>query len=136
MAANVKPIFCRVPDIQWGELTAANTAKDGTGTVLMLFTADATEGGRVDKVIAVPKGTNIVTVLRLFINNGLTNATPANNAMISQTTLPATTGVENAALAVTEVVLDIPLPPGYRIMAVLGTAVASGFALSAHGGKY
>lgn len=46
MAANNNPIYTRVADVQWGTtlITTANTAKDGTGTVLTVFTADATEG--------------------------------------------------------------------------------------------
>ena len=43
MAANTAPIYSRTPVVGWGTLTTANTAKDGTGTVVTLFTADPTE---------------------------------------------------------------------------------------------
>jgi len=45
MTANINPIYTRSADIQRGAtaVTAANTAKDGTGTVATVFTADATE---------------------------------------------------------------------------------------------
>ena len=33
MPANTSPIFPLVPNVAWGKLTTANTAKDGTGTV-------------------------------------------------------------------------------------------------------
>ena len=138
MAANNNPIFTRVADIQWAAtaLTAANTAKDGTGTVATAFTADATEGGYVSKLTARPAGTNVATVLRVFINNGASNATPANNILFAELTLPATTLSEVAALATYELLLNVALPGGYKINCTIGTAVAAGYYLSVAGGKY
>jgi hypothetical protein len=138
MAANNLPIFTRTPDTQWAAapITAANTAKDGTGTVVTVFTADATEGGRIGTLTARAIGTNVVTVLRVFINNGSTNATPANNVLIAEMTLPATTLTETAAQPPYELPLNRTLPPGYKINCTLGTAVAAGYALSIDGGKY
>jgi hypothetical protein len=138
MAANNNPIFSRTADVQWAPaaLTAANTAKDGTGTVATVFTADATEGGFVHKLVARALGTNVQTVLRVFINNGSSNATPANNVMFTEFTLTATTLSETAALPAFEIPLNFALPPGYRINCTIGTAVAAGYALSGIGGKY
>lgn len=136
MAANTNPIYTRTPDIQWGVIDTANTAKDGTGTVVLVFEADATEGGYIEKVIARAKGTNVATVLRLWINNGSTNTTAANNAMIAELTLSSTTNSEVAKLADYEVPLGIALPPGYRIYATIGTTVAAGYHLIGVGGKY
>src|SRR5437868_4678382 len=139
---NTTPIFSRIGDIQWVVISAANTAKDGTGTVATLFAADATNGGRVDRIRARALGTNIATVLRIFINNGSTNTVAANNTLWAEVTLPITTLSEVSALAV----VDLPnvsdsgfplvLPPGYKLLATLGTAVAAGYALTATGGKY
>ncbi len=138
MAANNNPIFTRAADIQWpgAVLTAANTAKDGTGTVATAFTADATEGGFVHKLVARPAGTNVATVLRVFINNGSTNATAANNTLFAEMTLPATTLSEVAASATYELALNLALPAGYKVNCTIGTAVAAGYYLSAPGGKY
>ena len=136
MAENTSPIYSRIPDVQWGQVDTANTAKDGTGTVVTVFTADATEGGRIEKVRVRVKGTNVATVLRLFINNGSTNATAANNVLFTEVTLPATTLSEAAALVEQEVPLNLSLPPGYKINAAIGTTVAAGYALTGVGGKY
>jgi hypothetical protein len=138
MAANNNPIFTRNADLQWwtAAQTAANTAKDGTGTVATVFTADATEGGFVHKLVARAAGTNVATVLRVFINNGATNATPANNILFAEMTLPATTLSEVAAQASYELALNIALPAGYKINCTIGTAVAAGYYLSVAGGKY
>ena len=138
MAANNNPIFTGTPDVQWASaaLTAANTAKDGTGTVSTAFTADATNGGFVSKLVARAIGTNVATVLRVFINNGSTNATAGNNVLFTELTLSATTLSEVAALSSYEVPLNLALPAGYKINCTIGTAVAAGYMLTVVGGKY
>jgi hypothetical protein len=146
MAANTAAIFSKAPDIQWGAadgnagtagpLKTANTAKDGTGTVLTVFTADATNGGFVQKLRVKAAGTNVASVLRIFINNGITNATLANNILYDEVTLPATTLSEVAQLAPVEVPLNIPLPAGYKINVTLGTTIAAGVFVSVVGGKF
>jgi hypothetical protein len=138
MPANTLPVFSRLADIQWGAtpITAANTAKDGTGSVATAFTADATNGGFVQRLIARALGTNVATVLRVFANNGATNATAANNILIAELTLPATVLSEVAAQPDYVLSLNFALPAGYKINCTLGTAVAAGVAVSVIGGKY
>ena len=138
MAANTSPIYSRTPQFEWGTtaLTTANTAKDGTGTVLTVFIADATEGSRVEKIRFRAAGTNVATVARVFINNGSTNATAANNILFEEITLPATTLSETSALANQEIILNLSLPAGYKLNVTIGTTVAAGYYISAHGGKY
>lgn len=137
MAANTSPIFSRVGQTDVGQTIAtANTAKDGTGTVVTVFTADATEGGFVEKIVFQPIGTNIATAARIFINNGATNATPANNAYFTDVTLPATTISEVASMPSVTVQLGLALPAGYKINITIGTTVAAGYAVVAVGGKY
>lgn len=144
MAGNTSQIFSKVGQVNWSVLTAANTAKNGTGTVATVFTADATNGGRVERIRFCAAGTNVATVARVFINNGSTNATAANNVLYAEITLPATTLSEVAAQALVELPLasiddsafPIVLPPGYKINVTLGTAVAAGYAITAVGGAY
>lgn len=150
MAGNTTPIYSRVADIQWGAadgdggaagaLKTANTAKDGTGTVLTIFTADATNGGRVDSLIIRAVGTNVATVLRVFVNNGSTSSTVANNTLLTEVTCPATTLSEVAALAAvtppTGWPFPLTLPPGYKLLVTIGTTVSAGLRVGAVGGKY
>ena len=149
MAGNTTPIYSRVGDIQWGAadgdggaagpLKTANTAKDGTGTVLTVFTADATNGGRVDRISIRAVGTNVATVLRVFVNNGSTNSTVANNTLVTEITCPATTISEVAQLAdvtISGTPFPLVLPPGYKLLVTIGTTVAAGLRVTAHGGKY
>jgi hypothetical protein len=138
MAANTAPIFSSLGDIEWGAtaITTANTAKNGTGTILNVFTADATNGGFVQRIRFRSAGTNIATVARVFINNGSDNATPGNNVLYDEITLAATTLSEVSALPVYELPLNFALPPGYKLNVTLGTTVAAGYYVSVIGGKY
>ncbi len=143
---NTAPIYSRVASISWGTIATANTAKDGTGTVVTIFTADATNGGRVDRVRFRSAGTNVATVARVFINNGSTNATASNNTLYAEVTLAATTLSEVASLALQEIPnantvpdgtgFPLVLPPGYKLNVTIGTTVAAGWAVTAVGGVY
>lgn len=135
---NFAPIFTRVPRSAWAALTAANTAKDGTGTVATILTADAVEGGFLHKIVLEPSGTNVATIARVFLNNGASNAVAANNSLIAQIGLPATTLSETAVAGMTPVerVFNIPIPPGFRVNVVLSTAVAAGWHVTAIAGDY
>ena len=137
MAINTQPIFSKGGSIQWPStpLTAANTAKDGTGTVATLFTAGA-DGAFVQRLVARSLGTNVATVLRVFINNGGATTTAANNSLVAEMTLPATTLSEVAAQPAYELPLNVPLPAGYKLTATLGTAVAAGYQVTVLGGTY
>ena len=141
MPANTSPIFSAKGSIQWNPaiLTAANTAKDGTGTVATIFTGNAAgnnAGNFVQKLLARPLGTNVATVLRLFINNGSANTTALNNSLIAEMTLPTTTLSEVAAQPDYVLPLNFVVPAGYKLNATLGTTVAAGFTLTAIGGEY
>ena len=138
MAAATSPIYCRTPDVQWAiTVLAANTTKDLTaGTSYLVWTADATEGGRLDKLRIRSLGTNVVTVMRVWINNGATTGTAANNTLYTEITLPATTVSEVAAQNEYEAPMSLPLNAAYRVYVTLGTAVAAGFDITGVGGKY
>lgn len=137
-APNAIPIFSRVGQQEWSAaaLTTANSAVDGTGTVVTVFTADTTNGGWCEEIFWAPLGTNVVTVGRIFLNNGSTNTVAANNSMINQITLPATTLNNAAALFVPRTPIRLALAPGYKINVVIGTTVAAGFQVTGVGGKY
>jgi len=137
MPANTTPIFPLTPKINWGAtaLATANAAKDGTGTVLTVFTAGA-NGGRVDYIKSRAIGTNTATVMRVFINNGSDPTTAANNVLFMERTIAATTLSEVAELADVYIPLDLSLPAGYVLNVTIGTTVAAGLRVSAVGGDY
>lgn len=144
MAANTIPIYSKAGQISWsGDLKTANTAKDGTGTVETIFTAGA-DGARVERIRIRALGTNVATVLRIFINNGGATSTPANNVLYAEITLASTTVSETAALLTTNefpsvadtTAFPIVLPAGYKLTATVGTTIAAGVKVTAIGSTY
>lgn len=135
MPANTSPIFPLTPKISWSNIVAANTDKSGTGTVVTVFTAGV-NGSRLDYLKVRALGTNVATVIRVFVNNGNTNSTYTSNSLIYDQTIAATTNSENSQLADNFIPLDLPLPAGYSVFVTLGTAVAAGLQVTAVGGDY
>ena len=136
MPANTTPIFALTPNIGFAPgITAANTAKDGTGTTDLVFTAGS-NGAFLQRLRVRPKGTNVASVLRVFLNNGSTPSTAANNMLYDEISLPATTNTEVASIAGLEVPMNIALTSGWRVYVTLGTAVAGGYAVTGVGGDY
>lgn len=144
MPANTTPIYSIAGQIEWNPATlkTANTAMDGTGTVATIFTAGA-NGGRVERIRSKPYGTNIATVLRIFINNGGDNAVSANNNLYVEKVVSAYTQSQTAAAAFIEVpdtidttCFPLVLPAGYRLLATIGTTVANGLQVTVVGSQY
>ncbi len=138
MAANTSPIFSVQGDIQWvsAAITAANTTTDLTsGTIYPIFTG-GTNGSYVQKIRFRHLGTNVATVARVWINNGSTTGTAANNTLWDEITLAANTLSQVAAAINYELPLGFALPAGDIIYVTLGTAVAAGFRVTVIGGDY
>lgn len=136
MAVTALPIFAQTPVFTVGQtITTANTAKDGTGTVVLLYTAGA-NGSRVDAVKVRSTGTAVATVIRIFVNNGATNATATNNSLYTEATIAATTLSEVGAQTDNSLTMNISLPATYRVYATIGTSVAAPLQVSAVGGDY
>jgi hypothetical protein len=144
MAANTIPIYSNAGQISWSatDIKTANTAKDGTGSATVLFTAGA-NGSRVERVRVKASGTNVATVLRLFINNGSAPETAVNNILYTEATIAATTLSEAAMLALTEfpnttdtTAFPMVLPAGYKLLATIGTTVAAGLQVTVVGSSY
>lgn len=140
MAANSAPIFSRVGDIQGGgPLTTASNTYDGTAAAnTLVFTADATNGGYVQRLRFKATGTNTATVARVYINNGSTNGTAANNRFYGEVSLPAITATSTSATVDIDYPLNIALPPGYRIYVGLAsnTATFTGWYVTVIAGAY
>ena len=147
MAQNTNPIFPLVPVNSWVSGTAAtagtpgltaNTTTDLTaGTIYgPIRTAGAVEGSRLDFIKVRALGTNVATVIRIWINNGSVTTTAANNVLYLERTLSSTTVSQTAEQPDIILPLNISLAAGYRVYATFGTAVAAGFHLTAIGGDY
>jgi hypothetical protein len=136
-ALNTSPIYTASGDTQWAvSATTANTTKDLTsGTIFTVFTASE-NGGYVQRIRFKPLGNNVATVARVWINNGLSTTTSANNTYWDDISLPSTTVSEISAQPTFELPLNMALPAGYTILVTLGTAVVAGYTITVIGGKY
>lgn len=115
-------------------LTTANTAKDGTGTVVTIFTAGA-DGSILNRIRYAPAGTNVPSVLRIWINDGV-GLTATDSILWRERDLPATTLTEVASQLEYVIECGLKLPAGYRVLCAIGTSVAAGWYVSAEGGDY
>ncbi|CAB5222548.1 hypothetical protein UFOVP378_12 [uncultured Caudovirales phage] len=147
MAQNTNPIFPLIPVNSWVSGPAANAATPGvtanttkdltSGTIYgPIETAGAVEGSRLDFIKVRALGTNVATVIRIWINNGAATTTATNNTLYLERTLSATTVSETAEQPDIILPMNISLAAGYRVYATFGTAVAAGFHLTAIGGDY
>lgn len=99
MPANTSPIFTLTPKAATARISAANTARDGSGALVTLFTAGA-NGSRVDFITFTSSqataATNTARVQRVF----LSDESGLNPRLISEIVFPAV-GASNTAIGAT-----------------------------------
>lgn len=64
--------YAATPRTAVGQVTTANTARNGTGTIATIFTGGSS-GSRIDDISIVATGTTTAGVVRLFLNDGTTS---------------------------------------------------------------
>lgn len=133
MAQNTAPIFPKSPRFEVAAtLTTANTNRDGTGTLETVWTSPAAEGSRLDHIRCCAVGSNVATVLRVFVYDPVAT----RYALIHERTLPAVT--VSAATESTEHIIAIgeALQVNALVKVSLGTTVAGGWKCTGFGGDY
>lgn len=144
MAGNTDPIYSKAGSVANNGSTGMNqlitaVANDYTGAGAnnsLVFTADATNGSFVQRLRFKAGGTNVASVMRIFINNGSVATSAANNTFYGEVTLPATTAIATAATIDIDYPMNFALPAGFRIYVGLGTAVSAGWVVTAVAGNY
>jgi ketol-acid reductoisomerase len=101
MATN--PAFFVTPKNASAQVTAANTARDGTGTIVTVLTADAT-GTKVHEVVVEATGTTTAGIVRLFLNDG-TNTRLFDEVLVTAITPSATVATFRTARTYDNLVL-------------------------------
>lgn len=149
MVANTSPIFPLTPHVEWTAIfgPTARTEMDGTGTVdTNIYKAFESPIGGAGSIVneirikAANNANNAATAVRIFINNGSTNATAGNNALIYDISLPLST--YSTSLAQDEVVIQpdfLVLPASYRLYCTVGVstgAAGTGIKVTVFGGDY
>lgn len=123
------PAYAATPRHAVGALAAANTNRDGTGTIVTVFTAGA-NGSRVDKLRINAKSSTTAGVIRIFIHDG-TNYALWKEVLVTAAT--PSTSVETFSWE-QELTYPILLPSGYSIRA--STHNAETFSLFIIGGDF
>lgn len=140
MATNKNPIFIKTPRTPTvaGD-TAANTASDGSGSLITLFTA-GTEGSRVEQVVfrnaQVTPALSSAMIGKIF----LTDAAGANPKLVGEVLLAATTRSNTVAGASGTHTFSPPLlMAAGQILKICQSAYAGAqdlLSVTAYGGDY
>ena len=130
MPGNVDPIYGKVYKNPRVSLATGYTTYDGTNASL-LFTADATNGSKLMRLIVQPKGTNVASLLRIYKASGSTNF-----ALIREFALAATTASNTSAAFPIEIPFVLGLEASAQIYVHLTVTVAGGYDIMAEAMDY
>jgi hypothetical protein len=140
MPANTAPIFSNAGAVSLGTaITAIVSDYTGTGANnVVAFSANASNGGFVQRIRFKAAGTNAASVARIYLNNGSANTSAGNNTFYGELSLPATTASTTAGTVDIDYPLNFALPPGYRIVIGISAAstLASGWVPTVIAGAY
>lgn len=103
--------YAATPRSALAQVSASNTNRDGTGTIVTVFTAGAS-GSRIDDIAITAAGTTTAGVVRLFINDG-SNTRLWQEILVSAVTPSTTVAVFSSSL-INQALL---LPSGYSLRA-------------------
>jgi len=145
MAANTAPIYSIVGAVDSVAANnsglvvgpTANTALDGSGTLVKAFTA-GTNGSYVQKMRFRPVGSPAATVCRVFISSSSTTSSTVS-WLYDEITLPVATLSQTAATSVYELPLNFALDPSYLLYVTFGTSTGSsgtGYSIVTIAGDY
>jgi hypothetical protein len=102
MASNAN--YAATPKSALAQLSAANTLRDGTGTIATVLTAGAS-GTRIDDIVITATGTTTAGMVRLFLHDG-TNARLWREVPVSAVTPSGTVPAFTATLSNLALVLQ------------------------------
>lgn len=111
------PQYASVPKCGIGQVSVANTNRDGTGTIATIFSAGAA-GSRIDAINLKAVDTTTAGMIRLFIHDGTTARLLAEvpvTAVTPSGTVPSWEAQLNTNTM--SQVLPIVLPTGYSLCA-------------------
>lgn len=103
--------YAATPATAVAQISAANTGRDGTGTIVDVVTAGA-NGTRVDDVTVVATGTTTAGVVRLFLHDG-TNTRLWKEILVAAITPSASVEVWKARFSDLALVLEF----GWKLQA-------------------
>lgn len=125
------PSYAALPRCVSSQLSVANTQRDGTGTLVNVFTAGS-NGSRIDKIRIAATDTTTAGSVRLFISNGADTRFYKEFPVLALT--PSATVPPFAVTTNSGIDADLPilLPSGYSLQAA--TEKAESFNVFVFGG--
>lgn len=127
MAANLAPTFVLTPNVTISNSATANTAIDGTGTLVTGFTAGS-NGSRVERIRVKCAATSAAGLVNIFIFDG------TNNRLLTSIAVTAATSSVTVATFESVVTLGIVLPTGFLLK--FATTIAQSTNFCAEGGDF
>lgn len=126
--------YASTPKVGVGQISTANTNRDGTGTIGTVFTA-GTNGSRIDMIDVQATATTTSGMIRLFVHNG-TNAFLVAELPVVAVTPSGTSPAYFQQLNTNTMTqfLPIVLPTGWSLRASTNNAEA--FNVIAFGGDF
>jgi hypothetical protein len=143
ISPNISPIYSLNGDVSTNAGTVMNqaillAANDYTGVNAnnaLCFTAGV-NGSFIQRLRFKASGTNVATVIRIFLNNGSVHTTATNNSFYGEISLPATAASASAGTVDLDYPKNFAIPAGFTIYVGLGTAVAGGWVVVPIAGDY
>jgi hypothetical protein len=126
--------YASIPKCGIGQVSTANTNRDGTGTITTIFSAGAS-GSRIDTIDLKAVGTTTAGMIRLFIHDGANARLLSEVPVIAITpsgTLPSWESQLN--INTMSQILPLLLPTGYSLRAATNNAET--FNVIAQGGDF
>lgn len=126
------PQFTATPKIGVASVSTANTARDGTGTTAVVFTAGSS-GSRVEEIVVKATGDPADSIVTIFLHDGsnfwLRDEFDLGNPAAASTTVEGYIASRTYA--------NLVLPSGWSIRAAITVALTSGVVnVFAHGGDF
>lgn len=122
MAGNTDPIYGKVYRNPRITLTNQSGATYDGSNAVALFTADATNGSKLVRLLVQPRGTNVASLLRIY-----KAAAAGSFALIREFALPATTASSTVQATPIEIPFNLGLEASGQIYVQLSTTVAGGY---------
>lgn len=120
------PVFASGPKLLIGAVSAANTNRDGTGTIVDLvgvgWTSAPTAGTKVTSIAVVATGDPADSIVNLFVHNGTSyfffDSFDLGNPAAGSATVDTYRAAKSYA--------DLVLPNGYKLGASITAALTAG----------
>ncbi len=137
MSKNTDPIFTKAPIVGQAQISAANTNRDGTGTIVTIQDG-STDGVRIDQIEVKAEATTTAGMVRLFISfDSGTTWNLWREIVVTAITPSATVKAFKAVIDLTTTLNDPPLSlPSTAEVLGASTEKAEVFNVFARGGSF